>query len=192
MSSVYTANYSYDYYLRSIYSKNRDARKAETRTSLDNTTLMSADSSAMQKIAKQLRELEYDSDHGTDIYNGVSLYVETYNNLLDSASASDSTAINGLKKQIIQLTKEDKDRLESIGITITSNGRLKLDKTTFVTAEPSKIARIFSSKNALTESIQAYSKKIGKEAHKLSFYTENAQKSTIAPSSSGSTVDISL
>lgn len=191
MSSIYNSNYSYDFYLRSIYSFNRLARKEETRAELDNKTLLLADSSAMKKISKQLRELEYDSDHGTEIYNSVKLYVETYNNLLESTSDSDSSSIQSLKKQITQLTKEEKDNLASIGISISSSGKLHIDESTFVKSEPSKIAKVFSSKNALTESIQSYTTKIRSKALRLPVYTNTAQKTSPAGTSSQA-IDISL
>lgn len=50
--------YSYDFYLRGIYSSNRGARKAERRSSMQNSELTKADSSAMKKIIEQLRQLE--------------------------------------------------------------------------------------------------------------------------------------
>ena len=111
MSSILNSNYNYDYFRRMIYSSNRLARKEETRASLDKKSLMLADTSAIQKISKQLRELEYDTDHGTGLYNGVKLYVETYNNLIESASSSDDSNIATLKKQITNLTKQEKDNL---------------------------------------------------------------------------------
>ena len=51
--------YSYDFYLRGIYSSNRGARKAERRSSMQNSELTKADSSAMKKIIEQLRQLEW-------------------------------------------------------------------------------------------------------------------------------------
>ena len=96
--------YSYDFYLRGIYSSNRGARKAERRSSMQNSELTKADSSAMKKIIEQLRQLEWSEptvmeDKDSNSMNTVSdstnykftkLFADTYNNLLESAGNSTS------------------------------------------------------------------------------------------------------
>ena len=93
--------YSYDFYLRGIYSSNRGARKAERRSSMQNSELTKADSSAMKKIIEQLRQLEWSEptvmeDKDSNSMNTVSdstnykftkLFADTYNNLLEGKTS---------------------------------------------------------------------------------------------------------
>lgn len=192
MSSIYTPRYTYDYYLRNAYSKYRDARKADFRATQPNNTLVQADSSAIRNISDKLRKLEYDTDHSDEIIQTTKAFVETYNNLLDSSGSSDSNAITKLKKQLSNMTKEEKEQLESIGIEIKSNGKLKLDEKTFGECKPAKIAKIFSSDHTFTKSLKTYASKIYKISGQLaSAYDASGAKKT-STSQSGSTVDISL
>lgn len=152
-----TINYSYDYYLRSIYSSNRDARKAGNRASIKNKDLVQADSDAMKKIAEKLRSIGYSSDNATEVLNNVKLFIETYNNLVDSTGSSDAESITKLKKQITNFTKENKTELEELGISINSSGKLSLDKTKFGSCSPSKIERFFGSDSGYMDTIRSYS-----------------------------------
>lgn len=149
-------HYSYDYFLRNIYSSNRDARKAGTRESLSNKNLLIADSDAMKKITTKLRDIEYSSDNATEILDNVKLFMETYNNLVDSTGSSDAENITKLKKQITHLTKENKEELEELGFSIGANGKLTMDKTKFGSCSPSKIERFFGSNSDYMNSIRSY------------------------------------
>lgn len=160
-------NYSYDYYLRNLYSSNRFARKAENRPTLGNKDLIQADSDATRKITEKLRDLEYSSDNASEVLTNVKLFVQTYNNLVESTGSSDSDNINKLKRQITQLTKDNKDELESLGITISSNGKLSLDKSKFGECSPSKIQRFFGKDSEFMTSIRSYSQQTKRAARRL-------------------------
>lgn len=159
--------YSYDYYLRNIYASNRFARKSVNRSSLSNIDLMKADSSALDKISDKLRELEYSSDNGTTVLNHAKLFVETYNNLLESTHDSDADSVSRLNKQLSSYTKEQKSALESIGITIGASGKLSLNKTTFAECSPSKIEKVLGKDNDFTKQIASYAKKIKRAVGRL-------------------------
>lgn len=192
MISSYTARFSYDYYLRNAYSKNREARKSENRTSIFNNTLIIADSSATKKLSEKLGKLDYDTEHSTEIYQTTKAFIETYNNLIQSSGSSDEYSITSLKKHLSKMTKEEKEQLASIGIEIKSNGQLKLDKKTFGECKPSKIAKVFSSDNTFIQSVRSYASRIYKISNRLvSSYDSNGNR-TAKKSESGSTVDVSL
>ena len=72
---------NYDYLLRNYYSSNRLARKSYNRVNMKSSELASADSAAIKKVAKTLKDMEYNSDNGVSIYNNVKAFVDTYNNL---------------------------------------------------------------------------------------------------------------
>ena len=177
-----TINYSYDYYLRSIYSSNRDARKAGNRVSMKNKDLLQADSDAMRKISEKLRNIEYSSDNATEILDNVKLFVETYNNLIDSTSSSDSENITKLKKQITNFTKENREELEELGLSISASGKLSLDKTKFGSCSPSKIERFFGSNSEYMDTIRNYSIQTKRTAGRIldstDMETENKKKTS--------------
>ena len=192
MATIYTPKYNYDFYLRNAYSKNRDARKSDYRATQHNNTLVQADSSAIKNISEKLRKLEYDTDHSDEIFQTTKAFIETYNNLLDSSGSSDNNTIAKFKKQLSNMTKDEKEALESIGIKIKTNGKLKLDEKTFGECKPSKIAKVFSSDNTFTKSLKTYASKIYKLSSQLvSAYDSNGAKKADT-NQSGSTVDVSL
>lgn len=160
-------NYSYDYYLRNLYSSNRFARKAENRPTLKSKDLIQADSDAINNITKKLKDLEYSSDNASEVLTDVKMFIETYNNLVESTGNSDSDSIKNLKRQITQLTKDNKDELESLGITINSSGKLSLDKSKFGKCSPSKIERFFSKDSEFMDSIRSYSQQAKRSARRL-------------------------
>lgn len=184
--SVTTISYSYDYYLRNIYSSNRFARKSENRTSLKPTELVQADSDAIQKISDKLRDLEYSSDTADDIYTNVKAFIETYNNLISSTN-SGSNQISRIKSQITSLTKEQKDDLESMGISIGANGKLTMDKTEFGKCSASKIERFFGKDSEYTAKLKTYAQKAKRIARREPVITtdetdtKKSSKTTIIP-----------
>ncbi len=160
-------NYSYDYYLRNLYSSNRFARKAGNRPTLKSKDLIQADSDAVKKVTEKLRSLEYSSDNASEILTNAKLFVETYNNLVESTGNCDSDSINKLKRQITQLTKDNKDELESLGITIGASGKLSLDKSKFGECSPSKIERFFGKDSEFMTSIRSYSQQTKRAARRM-------------------------
>ncbi len=83
MAIDYSITKSYDMYFRDFYSIDRNASKSEQRASYKTDKLAKADSSAMTKISKALRKMEFSQENGTDIFNTVKSFVNTYNNLLE-------------------------------------------------------------------------------------------------------------
>lgn len=162
-----SASINYDYNLRNLYSSNRFARKSENRPTLKNKDLIQADSDAVKKIVTKLRDLEYSSDNASEVLTDVKMFIETYNNLVDSTGSSDSDSINKLKRQITQLTKDNKEELESLGITINSSGKLSLDKSKFGECSPSKIERFFGKDSDFMSSIRSYSQQAKRSARRL-------------------------
>ncbi|MDE6568113.1 MAG: flagellar filament capping protein FliD, partial [Lachnospiraceae bacterium] len=101
------------------------------------------------------------------VLTNVKMFVETYNNLAESTGSSDSDSINKLKRQITMLTKDNRDELESLGITINSSGKLSLDKSKFGQCSPSKIERFFGKDSEFMSSIRSYSQQTKRAARRL-------------------------
>ena len=150
--------YSYDFYLRGIYSSNRGARKAERRSSMQNSELTKADSSAMKKIIEQLRQLEW----------------------RNSTSGQAKRLISRMK----HLTREQKDALESVGISISSNGKLSVKKGTVNQAATYKFKQLFGSDSDYLTEMSSIAKKIKRHASQIVIPPKKAKASTKQDSTS--------
>lgn len=190
--STFTIQHNYNYYIRNAYTRNRNAIKADYRGTQPNPTIMSADADAVRRMVEKLRTLEYDSDHGVDVLQNTKAFVESYNNLLDSTDASDSSSIAALQKQLNRLTKNERDELASIGIEIKSNGKLSLDEKVFSESRPAKIGRILSAEGTFSSSVRSIAKKIYRTSNRLPIYTAQAVQTEQAVQNSGKIIDLSL
>lgn len=179
MSSITSTSISsYDYLLRNCYSSNRNARKDVGRSVLKKDELINADANALKKVTKNLRDIEYSSDNGTNVYNNVKAFVESYNNLIESTKDTPSKKIENSMKNLKKLVKEYGDELEEIGITISSSGELKMDKETLASCDPKKIKKVLSSSCDLTGDIRKFAISIARYSKALLQTGSSANKST--------------
>lgn len=180
MSSITnTTISSYDYLLRNCYSSNRNARKSATRGTYSKAELISADSQALRKIAKNLKDITYDSSNGVNVYNNIKAFADTYNNLINSTDGSDSTKLNHEMKQLKKIIKEHKDDLDEIGITISSSGELTIKKETLVGSSPSKVAKVLSGdKTSFMKNVMSYASKVQRHGKALLLSGNSVQNKT--------------
>lgn len=176
---------SYNFIFRNYYSKNRGAAKAVTRGNIKDSELVTADSDALSKISKTLRNLEYSSDNGVGIYNNVKAFTEAYNNLISSSSSSVSYDIDHPNKLLKNLVKSKKDELEEIGISVSASGKLTLKKETLLESSPKKISKIFSSDSDFTKKVKYYSGKIYKASNSINLSAAGASNTTSNNSGTG-------
>lgn len=169
MSSITnTTVSSYDYLLRQCYSSNRNARKSYGRTTMTANDLVQADSAALKKAARNLKNMEYSSDNGVNIYNNVKAFVESYNNLFDSSDKlSSSSKLTREEKKLKNFIKENKDDLEDIGIKVSSSGKLTLDKETLLSSSSSKVGKLLSENNTISSTIAQYATRINRISYNL-------------------------
>lgn len=180
MSAITNTTISnYNYLLRNCYSSNRNARKAVYRTTFSKEELISADSNALKKIARNLKDLDYSAENGVNVYNNVKAFVESYNNLIESTSDSNSGKLERVQKNLKKLVKEYADELEEIGIKASASGGLKLDEKTLLSASPSKVSKVFSSSGSFTSNIRKYASSISHIA-KTMLQTGTSKKQTTA------------
>ncbi len=182
---------SYNFIMRNYYSKNRPAAREVTRKKLENKILVTADSSALSKVAKTLRDLEYSSDNGVGIYNNIKAFVDTYNNLSSSTSDAIAYDITRPTKKLKNYIINNKDQLESIGINVSASGKLKVDKEKLLKCSPSKISKVLSSDSGFSQQIKHYAGKIYKASINLTTPNTVPKTNTSGTGTSGtSTIDI--
>lgn len=157
---------SANYYLRSFYTANRDARVASKRKEMSDSRLSSADAAALHRAAKKLRNSNYE-DNTTDsanIYGSVSAFIETYNNTLSSGGKISDSSVNRYSKYMKSLSKQHADKLSDIGITVNPDGSLKANDNLLKSAKISEVKELFSNDADYITKINHYSKKMSEKA----------------------------
>lgn len=172
MASITT----YDYLLRNCYSSNRSARKTVTRSSLNSDDLVKADSDALKKVSKNLRDMEYTTDNGVGIYNNIKVFVQSYNNLIESTGKTTSSELSRLEKKLTKFVKANKDELEELGINLASSGKLNLKEETLLECKPNKIGKVFSSDSDFTKTISKHATSINRFMKTLSMSGNSVTK----------------
>ena len=163
MAIDYSITKSYDMYFRDFYSIDRNASKSEQRASYKTNKLAKADSSAMTKISKTLRKMDFSQDNGNDIFYTVKSFV----NLMESSGSSNEYDISHPEKFIKSLTKDQEKALSDIGITISASGKLKLDEDKLMETKPAKIGKLFSEDSEFTKKINFYANKIYRASNRI-------------------------
>ena len=157
---------STNYFLNNFYENNRSVSKSSGRSDYTKLELSYEDSRALTRAAKRLLKNDYGSD--TDekdtaisdtTRSALTAFVDTYNNTVDSSKTStDHDTKYKLKKMKAYLHKYS-DELEHIGISMESDGKLKINEDLLKTAKNSKVRKIFSSDQEFSKKFLNLSKK---------------------------------
>lgn len=157
---------STNYFLNNFYENNRSVSKSSGRSDYTKLELSYEDSRALTRAAKRLLKNDYGSD--TDekdtaisdtTRSALTAFVDTYNNTVDSSKTStDHDTKYQLKKMKAYLHKYS-DELEHIGISMESDGKLKINEDLLKTAKNSKVRKIFSSDQEFSKKFLKLSKK---------------------------------
>ncbi len=157
---------STNYFLNNFYENNRSVSKSSGRSDYTKLELSYEDSRALTRAAKRLLKNDYGSD--TDekdtaisdtTRSALTAFVDTYNNTVDSSKTStDHDTKYQLKKMKAYLHKYS-DELEHIGISMESDGKLKINEDLLKTAKNSKVRKIFSSNQEFSKKFLNLSKK---------------------------------
>lgn len=157
---------STNYFLNNFYENNRSVSKSSGRSDYTKLELSYEDSRALTRAAKRLLKNDYGSD--TDekdtaisdtTRSALTAFVDTYNNTVDSSKTStDHNTKYQLKKMKAYLHKYS-DELEHIGISMESDGKLKINEDLLKTAKNSKVRKIFSTDQEFSKKFLNLSKK---------------------------------
>lgn len=157
---------STNYFLNNFYENNRSVSKSSGRSDYTKLELSYEDSRALTRAAKRLLKNDYGSD--TDekdtaisdtTRSALTAFVDTYNNTVDSSKTlTDHDTKYQLKKIKAYLHKYS-DELEHIGISMESDGKLKINEDLLKTAKNSKVRKIFSSDQEFSKKFLNLSKK---------------------------------
>lgn len=134
------------------YTGNTGFKDPNFRKNRTNHEVVNADRRAMARALERLENLDFSSreeDDTKSIYNTVTSFIEIYNNTVTSAGGSETNEINRTAREMKKLMKQHSDELEAIGISIKSNGAVKIDKDTLQKATTRQVSRVFGSSDYL-------------------------------------------
>lgn len=157
---------STNYFLNNFYENNRSVSKSTGRSDYTKLELSYEDSRALTRAAKRLLKNDYGSD--TDekdtaisdtTRSALTAFVDTYNNTVDSSKTSTDHDTKYQLKKIKAYLHKYSDELEHIGISMESDGKLKINEDLLKTAKNSKVRKIFSSDQEFSKKFLNLSKK---------------------------------
>lgn len=128
------------------YSGNTLFRDENYRKNRKGHDLVSADRKALTRALDRLEALDFDAEEESDtknIYNTVTSYLDVYNNAVSSTANSGKSQIERIGKQMRALMKEYGQELSDIGISIKSDGTVKVNTTELKKATTVKVAKVF-------------------------------------------------
>lgn len=157
---------STNYFLNNFYENNRSVSKSSGRSDYTKLELSYEDSRALTRAAKRLLKNDYGSDtdeKDTTISDttrsALTAFVDTYNNTVDSSKTSTDHDTKYQLKKIKAYLHKYSDELEHIGISMESDGKLKINEDLLKTAKNSKVRKIFSSDQEFSKKFLNLSKK---------------------------------
>lgn len=178
--------------LRRAYTGNTNFRNSSYRENSANHDVVGADRKAMMRALERLEKLDFEStddDAAKSIYNTVTSYLEIYNNAVSSTADSSSTSIARTGKQMKALMKEYGDKLEAIGISIKSNGTVKIDKSELKAAEAKQVAKVFGNSDYIG-GMQKLMKKLRNQVNRETPRQQNAENDTLTPETVGRNLNL--
>lgn len=106
--------------------------------------LASADIKALRRGLKDLKGYDYSEGEGGELINKVQAFAKTYNHLMEASGEVDDYDFNRTVSKLKKMTKEQKDKLSDIGITVLSSGKMKIDKDTLEKSSRNMVSKVFS------------------------------------------------
>lgn len=127
-----------------------DTIKQDETSKIYSTAATKAD--ALQKSVDAVSSLKEDADDDAK-FKAVESYVKSYNDLVDAAAGTADKSITNRLTSIETATGSAEKKLNSIGISIESDGKLKLNKDTFMAADKSAMNELFAKKGSYASSV---------------------------------------
>ena len=155
-----------NYFMNNFYANNRSVIKATGRNDYTKLELSYEDSRALTRAAKRLLKNDYGSE--TDekdtaisdtTRSALTAFIDTYNNTIDSSKTSNDHDTKYQIKKLKAYLNKYSDDLEHIGISMESNGKLKINDELLKTAKNSKVRKIFAADQEFSKQFLSLSKK---------------------------------
>lgn len=147
-------------YVRQFYRGNLYGTTDTLRHGYYAGKLVSADIKALKRGLRDLRSYDYDEDEGEELINKVQAFAKTYNHLIESSGDVEDNDFSRTVSKLKKLTKQEKDKLADIGITVLSSGKMKVDKETLQDTSRNMVSKVFSEDAEFSKGLEKQIKKI--------------------------------
>ena len=126
------------WYLRDNYKKNKELSRFANRDSASESTLSAADSAALKRGIKALKDYKYEdaskvSSKDTDtvlgkgkFFSTLKAFADTYNYTLDSGKNSSNPDIKKLSKNMKNIAQKYSEELDELGVTFDKKGYMSV------------------------------------------------------------------
>lgn len=105
-----------------------------------------------------------DSEDKKELYSGVEDFVENYNDTFEKLQTS-SDSLNGYYRQMMkEAVSENEEALEEIGITLSKDGTLNIDKDKLKNADVESIKKVFDGSTSLIPKLSFLAERISNNA----------------------------
>ena len=105
-----------------------------------------------------------ESGDNQELYNAIKALAESYNNTMAGLQSS-SSALDGYYAQMLkEATKENKEALEKIGITIGKDGKMTVDKEKLEASDVDSLEKAFGPSNAFAAKIAFIGSRVSSNA----------------------------
>ncbi len=175
-----------------------DKTKAQTLSKLTNTnvkqtsdetkayTQAASGAEALTKSIDNIAKLDADADEDK-LYEAANAYVKSYNDVVDTASATADKSITNRLTSVRTTTAANEKVLNKLGISIGNDGKLSIDKDTFKAADKSNIRELFGNRGSYGAAVRVSAEMIRSTAD-----YDSARSDTYTPTGSYSSVVGSL
>ena len=147
-------------YLRNCYSDNRSLCVKSKRTDATNGTLSFADSAALKKSIRKLKDFDYESDDKTAFTHNIKAFIDAYNYTLDSAGESATKDVVNAAKHLKKTSASYEKELKKLGISMDKDGYMSISSSATTNISTSKYKEMFGEGSKYLSSLNQYSHRI--------------------------------
>ena len=125
------------------------------------------------KADEKTGEIDYDK-----AYSAASDFVNSYNELYSSTRQSGNSSVSGKSQFVNNMTNAYSRKLEAVGISVGSDGKMSIDKDKFMDADEDELDQIFGKKNSYASFVSDQAKALSAYADSASYLNANTYTKT--------------
>lgn len=179
-------------YMRQFYRGNLFGSTDTLRQGYYSGKLATADIKAVKRGLQGLRDYDYEEGEGGELMNKVQAFAKTYNHLVESSGNVEDYDLSRTVSKLKKMTKQHKDQLADMGITIQSSGEMKIDKKTLQDTSRNMVSKVFSEDAEFSKELEKQLKKLLNQIHRNNLESPKQKAQPLQKSddtSAGSQID---
>jgi len=154
-------------------SSSASAVKDRLKTYAGNMTSSVTKLDAAFKADEKTGEIDYDK-----AFSAAQDFVGSYNELYSSTRQSGNSSVSGKSQFIGNMTNAYSQKLDDVGISVGSDGKMSIDKDKFMSADADQLDKIFGKKNSFASFLSDQSKALAAFADSASYLNANTYTKT--------------